>query len=143
MKGVERDTQLLQDLERYADMNSAELARAVGVSKTTIWRPSTGRASTRLSQPVLDKLKSRFPDFHGWSDYLASEGPRSEALDSAYSSEQLSWLNLLCDLDAQDREIVLQLARRLRRDGQGPAPPTLHDEKTVDFWGERRERRGR
>lgn len=140
MNGVERDTRFLQELGRYADMNPAELARAVGVSKTTIWRPATGKATSRLSQPVLDKLRSRFPQFYGWDEYLAAEGKGSEALEAAYSSEQIGWLELLCKLDEQDREMILQLARHFSRQGQGKPPPTVHDDKAVDFWDRKLER---
>lgn len=66
MDGIQADTALLQDLAAYAQMKPTGLAREIGVAVTTITRPFNGTATTRLSQPTLEKLRERWPDFPGW-----------------------------------------------------------------------------
>ena len=66
MDGLEQDTALLRDLAKFAKLPPSTLAIEAGLSDTTISRAFRGAATTRLSQPTLEKLKARFPDFLGW-----------------------------------------------------------------------------
>ncbi|WP_158250645.1 S24 family peptidase [Novosphingobium sp. HII-3] len=66
MDGLEADTKLLHDLADYAQLKPSALAREIGAAVTTITRPFNGKAATRLSQPTLEKLRERWPEFPGW-----------------------------------------------------------------------------
>lgn len=143
MNGAERDRKLLQDLVEFTGMKPAKLAREAKVAVTTINRPYSGSVSTRLSAGTVDKLRTRFPYFEGWGDYLGAPPETSEAIAAAYSVEELAWLDLLKSLQTPDRMLVLQLARRLRGDGPFEPPPTpAVPEGTIDFWGAKIEREG-
>lgn len=73
MEGVESDTALVQALCKYAKLVPSALAREIDVAATTILRPYKGRATTRLSQPTLEKMKRRWPDFPGWRNELPDQ----------------------------------------------------------------------
>lgn len=66
MNGLEQDRALLQDLAAWANLSPSRLAAEAGLADTTITRSIKGTATTRLSQPTMDKLRKRFPDFPGW-----------------------------------------------------------------------------
>lgn len=66
MEGLESDTQLVKALCQWARLPPSAVAREVEVAATTILRPFKGTATTRLSQPTLEKLRRRWPDFPGW-----------------------------------------------------------------------------
>jgi phage repressor protein C with HTH and peptisase S24 domain len=66
MAGIESDTAFVKNLCNWARLAPSALARAAGLTPTTILRPYNGMATTRLSQPTFEKLRSRFPDFPGW-----------------------------------------------------------------------------
>lgn len=66
MDGFESDTALIKALCQYAKIAPSKVAREVKVAATTILRPFNGTATTRLSQPTLEKLRVRWPDFPGW-----------------------------------------------------------------------------
>jgi transcriptional regulator with XRE-family HTH domain len=70
MDGLEKDTAFLKALAKHEGLTPAALAREAGVAVTTINRPYSGTSQHRLSQPTLDKLRNRFPDFPGWPEYL-------------------------------------------------------------------------
>lgn len=67
MGGFEDDTRLIRALVAYTGLTPAAISREIGTAKTTINRPYSGKATTRLSGPTLAKLKDRFPDFPGWT----------------------------------------------------------------------------
>ncbi len=66
MDGLETDTALVKALCQFAKMAPSKVAREVDVAATTILRPFNSTATTRLSQPTLEKLRRRWPDFPGW-----------------------------------------------------------------------------
>lgn len=66
MTGIESDTAFVKSLCDWARLAPSALARAAGLTPTTILRPYNGMATTRLSQPTFEKLQSRFPNFPGW-----------------------------------------------------------------------------
>lgn len=72
MDGLKQDRQLLGELIAFTGLTAAALAREAGLAATTVNRSYKGTATTRLSQPTLDKLRARFPDYPGWSNYLAT-----------------------------------------------------------------------
>jgi phage repressor protein C with HTH and peptisase S24 domain len=82
MSGMEADTQLMRDLCKWAKLAPSALATKAGLTPTTILRPHRGTATTRLSQPTLDKLRAKFPDFPGWRhedpDQVGMLGPRPD-----------------------------------------------------------------
>lgn len=67
MDGLEKDTQLLRAIAAFYGLTPAALAREIGVARTTINRTFNASATTRLSQPTLEKLEKRFPEFP-WDD---------------------------------------------------------------------------
>lgn len=87
MTGIEADTQLLRDLCTWAKLAPSAVAQKAGLTPTTILRPHRGTASTRLSQPTLDKLRARFPEFPGWHhelpDQVGHHGPRPDPNERA------------------------------------------------------------
>ena len=66
MEGLEQDRKFLQALCNFTGLTPSALARGAGLASTTILRSYNGSATTRLSQPTLDKLQARFPDFPQW-----------------------------------------------------------------------------
>lgn len=70
MDGFEQDTRLIRALVEYVGMKPAVVAREAGVAVTTINRPYTGTATSRLGRAAMEKLRARFPDFPGWADHL-------------------------------------------------------------------------
>jgi phage repressor protein C with HTH and peptisase S24 domain len=58
------------------------LAKEAGLTPTTVLRPYNATATTRLSQPTRDKLRSKFPEFPGWrnehSDHFGMMGERPD-----------------------------------------------------------------
>lgn len=67
MAGLEQDTKLIRGIAEFSGLTPAAIARKIGVAKTTINRPYSGKATTRLSGPTLGKLKEHFPQFPGWT----------------------------------------------------------------------------
>lgn len=67
MTGLGSDTQLVQALCKWAGKAPSKLAKEAGLAATTLLRPFNGTAATRISQPTLDKLRAKFPDFPGWN----------------------------------------------------------------------------
>lgn len=67
MDGLKADRILLADLCAYTGLKPSNVAIEAGMAVTTITRPMNGLTKTRLSQPTLDKLKAKWPDFPGWS----------------------------------------------------------------------------
>lgn len=63
---------MLERLCEWAGLPPSRLGDEAGVSSTTISRPISGAAISRLSATTLDKLRSRFPDFPGWADYFSA-----------------------------------------------------------------------
>jgi phage repressor protein C with HTH and peptisase S24 domain len=66
MTGTEADTAFVRELCNWVRLAPSALARAAGLTPTTILRPYNGMATTRLSQPTFEKLQSRFPEYPGW-----------------------------------------------------------------------------
>lgn len=64
--GLALDQQLMKDLCAFARLAPSQVAKRAGVAATTILRPFGGTATTRVSQPTLDKLRAAFPAFPGW-----------------------------------------------------------------------------
>lgn len=72
MDGFEKDRQLLVELVEHTGLDGTKLARRIGVAPSTLGRSLSGAATTRLSMRTIEKLSTEFPDFPGWSQYLAS-----------------------------------------------------------------------
>lgn len=67
MDEVEADHRLIKALvDAEAGGVPARAAKAIGVAASTINRHYNGTASTKLSRPILDKLREQYPGFHGW-----------------------------------------------------------------------------
>ncbi len=70
MAGIESDSELIQALVKFSHQAPSRIAKEIGVAATTLLRPYNGTATTRLSQPTLDKLRKRWPDFPGWRNEM-------------------------------------------------------------------------
>lgn len=68
MNGLEQDQRLIRELVRWTKSTPTAVAKKAGVAVTTINRPYRGTATTRISQPTLDKLQMAFPNFPHWAD---------------------------------------------------------------------------
>ena len=73
MNGLDLDRKLLEGLATFTGLTANALAKEAGLSASTIHRPYTGKATSRLSQPTIEKLTRRFPDYPGWSAYLRGD----------------------------------------------------------------------
>ncbi|MEQ1499179.1 MAG: S24 family peptidase [Novosphingobium sp.] len=73
MDGLEQDRELIRALVAFANIAPATMARQAGVSPSTIQRPYSGTASTRLGRSALEKLQAAFPDFPGWEKGATAE----------------------------------------------------------------------
>lgn len=82
MDGLESDTAFVKDLCRWAKSAPSKLAKEAGLAATTILRPFNGVATTRISQPTIDKLRAKFPRYPGWNrehpDQLGMHGERPD-----------------------------------------------------------------
>ncbi len=67
MEGLDHDTRLVRDLADHTGLTPSGIAKKAGLAVTTINRPFNGSATTRLSLPTIEKLRSTFPNFPGWS----------------------------------------------------------------------------
>ena len=82
VNGLEQDRRLLERLCEWAGLTPSRLGDEAGLASTTVSRPLSGNATTRLSAPTLDKLRRRFPDFPGWNEHLPA---------SRMGEERLAW----------------------------------------------------
>lgn len=73
MDPLKQDTELIRQLVEFSGLKPAQVAKRAGVAVTTINRPYTATAPSRLGRSVLEKLQAAFPDFPGWSPAIAKE----------------------------------------------------------------------
>lgn len=66
MTGLEADTKLVLDLCTYAKKKPSRMATDLGMAATTLARPASGKATTRIGRGTLDALRAEYPDFPGW-----------------------------------------------------------------------------
>jgi len=82
MDGLESDQQLIQDLCTWSRLAPSVVAKRADLAATTVLRAFRGTATTRISQPTLEKLKRAFPEFPGWRGELPDQvgmlGPRAD-----------------------------------------------------------------
>lgn len=93
MTGLEADSALIRNLCKFARKAPSALATSIGVAATTMTRPYKGTATTRLSQPVLDKLKAKYPDFPGWRrEHPDQQGMHGERIDPNERPDELVYV---------------------------------------------------
>lgn len=63
MDGLEEDTELVRALCIYAKKKPSRIAADLGMAATTLTRPASAKADTRIGRVTLDKLKAAYPDF--------------------------------------------------------------------------------
>lgn len=71
MDGLESDTKLINDLAQWAGKKPSRLATDLGMAATTLARPASGKATTRLGRNTLAALEEAYPDFPGWASSKA------------------------------------------------------------------------
>jgi hypothetical protein len=79
MSGLEIDTALIRGIVEHTGYKPSTIAKLIGVAATTILRPFNGTATTRISSPTLEKLRSHFPDYEGWYPPEMASRPASNA----------------------------------------------------------------
>lgn len=99
-QGVEADQAFVRAIAKWARMAPSRVAAEAGLAATTITRAFKGTATTRISQPTLDKLRARFPDFPGWVErngQVRSEvgGFGDRPLEEKFGSAPLSMIPLM------------------------------------------------
>ncbi|WP_374651168.1 helix-turn-helix transcriptional regulator [Rhizorhabdus sp.] len=67
MDGLDEDRALVAELVRWSGHKVARIAANAGMANTTLNRHYNGSATTRLSQPIIDKLKAAYPRFPRWA----------------------------------------------------------------------------
>lgn len=88
MTGLRDDQALVKALVKWTKLAPSPLAKAAGLTPTTITRPFNGTATTRISVPTFEKLKARWPDFPGWA-HPEADAPPSVNDDSSVQVERL------------------------------------------------------
>lgn len=96
-EGIEADRDFVRSLASWAGMAPSKVAIEAGLAATTITRAYKGTATTRMSQPTLDRLKERFPDFPGWAGKVRSEvaGFGDQPFEEKYGTAGLATIPLL------------------------------------------------
>lgn len=92
MEGLERDTELICEIIEFAGVSAAEVARKAKIDPETVRRPATGKATTRISQRTLEKLRAAYPGFPGWtgdSDWEPSSSGLATAEADMVELEQI------------------------------------------------------
>lgn len=67
MQGLNQDRSLIRELVEWSGHKVARIAANAGMANTTLNRHYNGSATTRLSQPIIDKLKIAYPRFPRWA----------------------------------------------------------------------------
>lgn len=67
MSGIEQDRALVRELVRFSGVTAAEVAKKAKVNPSTLQRAVKGTNEARLSQGTLEKLRSAYPTFPGWT----------------------------------------------------------------------------
>lgn len=73
MSGLQQDTKLVCELIAYAGSTAAEVAKGAKLDPGTLQKAAKGKATNRLSQRTLDKLREAYPRFPGWTASLAEQ----------------------------------------------------------------------
>lgn len=115
MGSLEHDRALLAGLAEFYAMTPNALARRANVAATTINRPFNGSATTRLSQPTIDKLQRAFPAYPGWREFFGQNAADGE------DDEEARFVALWRMLAPPDRQAILQLVRSLATSASSPA----------------------
>lgn len=87
MDGLERDTELVNELSRWVGKKPSRIAADLGVAATTLTRPANGKATTRMGRATLSALQAAYPDFPGWKTSAGAEHVGKAALSIIDSTE--------------------------------------------------------
>ncbi len=83
MDSIERDALMIRELIEFLGKKPSRIASEIGVAATTITRPYKGASTSVLSRATVEKLKARYPEFPGWSDFDAQTIPSATNPPSA------------------------------------------------------------
>jgi phage repressor protein C with HTH and peptisase S24 domain len=112
MDGLERDTELICAIIEFAGVSAAEVARKAKVDAETVRRPATGKATTRISQRTLEKLRDAYPTFPGWSAETEWEVLPNKADSSNGDMVELEQIDLRYGLGASYADGPVGVERR-------------------------------
>lgn len=67
MDGIDEDRDFVRRLLNHTGKAASRLALDAGLTPSTLLRIVGGKATTRISQPTIEKLKTAAPDFPDWA----------------------------------------------------------------------------
>lgn len=118
------DAKRVRSLMDERQISQAALARRVGISQQSVARLVSGSAmGTRHLHQIARELRTTPAYLSGETD-----DPQAEMPDDHLSGEERQWIDLLRQLDEEDRRAVMRLTASLAGCKDEP-PPTLHDPK--------------
>lgn len=142
---VESDRELIEALTKWAEKSATEVARAAGLTPSTLTRPLNHPVKHRLSTPTIAKLKAAYPRFPGFMreadlpdlppdrDYLPVEVlPSYAGLGGGGTGEGDNELALIPrrlvedELHAKPDDLLLIEAR-----GESMAPDFMHGDQIL------------
>lgn len=82
MNGLAQDRLLIRNLCQWAKLAPSAVATRAKLTPSTILRAYNGKATTRISQPTIDKLRAAFPAFPGWREGMALDPGHVPTSDS-------------------------------------------------------------
>ncbi len=94
MEGLEHDTRLINELCAWAGVKPSRMATDLGMAATTLARPASGKASTRLGRQTIEVLRAAYPKFPGWDDDIGRAPDQVAILKSEEGSIPLKHLDL-------------------------------------------------
>ena len=94
MEGLAEDTRLINELCAWAGVKPSRMATDLGMAATTLARPASGKATTRLGRQTLDALRAAYPNFPGWTDEIGRAAEVPATIKSEEGSIPLRHLDL-------------------------------------------------
>ena len=153
MEGLEHDTKLINDLCAWAGVKPSRMATDLGMAATTLARPASGKATTRISRQTIEALRAAYPGFPGWADDSSRAPDQLPSVKAEDGSVQLRHLDMSIsmgdgsNIDDYFEEGVFEFDANLLRTITRSPPhrlivghgigdsmsPTLHDRDMVIF----------
>lgn len=94
MEDLTEDTRLINELCDWAGVKPSRMATDLGMAATTLARPASGKATTRLGRQTIEVLKAAYPDFPGWHSSMASTPDQMPTVKSEDGTVPLRHLDL-------------------------------------------------
>lgn len=93
MEGADQDRELIESLTRWTGLSASALATSIGSPPSTLTKYAKGKASTKLSRGVIDRLRKKHPSFPGWRTELPDQvGMAGEIADPNQRPSELVYV---------------------------------------------------